>query len=110
MKIEKQQDGEPHWLSFDPKLSIGNVISIMMICIAVLAGWFRYEGRLNAQEAEISAMKNILSRNNDPRGLERRLELQEKNSRENSKHIIGIDAKLSFLVEAVKEIRARRSD
>lgn len=41
---------KPGW--FDNRLSVGNIITIMMLLIALVAGWFQFDSRLTLVEAE----------------------------------------------------------
>lgn len=40
----------PGW--FDSRLSIGNIITIGTVLIAIVAGWFQFDSRLTLVEAE----------------------------------------------------------
>lgn len=45
----------PTW--FDPKLSIGNVLTIATLVIAAVAGWFSFEARLSAAAADVTRLE-----------------------------------------------------
>lgn len=42
--------GKASW--FDSRLSIGNIITIVTLVIAIAAGWFQFDARLTLVEAE----------------------------------------------------------
>jgi len=48
MSIDAQ--GKASW--FDNRLSIGNIITIVTLIIAIAAGWFQFDSRLTMVEAE----------------------------------------------------------
>ena len=54
----------PSW--FDPKLSIGNVITIITVIVALVAGWFSFDTRLtlaeDRQERQVAADRETASR------------------------------------------------
>lgn len=41
---------KPAW--FDARMSIGNIITIVTVLIAIIAGWFQFDARLTMVEAE----------------------------------------------------------
>ena len=41
---------KPAW--FDSRMSIGNIITIVTLMIAIIAGWFQFDARLTLVEAE----------------------------------------------------------
>lgn len=45
----------PEWL--DPKISMGNIITILMMIIGLVTAWQSLVGRVDAQERDINALK-----------------------------------------------------
>ena len=56
----------PGW--FDNRLSIGNIITIATLIIAIVAGWFQFEKRLTLVEAEQRRVAITMERVEKERG------------------------------------------
>ena len=50
----------PGW--FDTRLSIGNIITIVVVLFGVAAGWFGFDNRLTLAEVELRRTANVVER------------------------------------------------
>ena len=71
-------------LEFDPRMSIGNVLSISAVVVGIIAGWFAFESRLALAEDR----------------MERRVAADSANDQRN-------DARISKLENAFDDTRSR---
>lgn len=50
--MSAHEDGRTKSSWFDSRMSIGNIITIVTLMIAIVAGWFQFHARLTLVEAE----------------------------------------------------------
>lgn len=77
------QMSTPGW--FDNRLSIGNIITIVTVLIAIVAGWFQFDSRLTLVEAEQRRTAGTVERMDRERGdlTARVIRIEEKVSSQN---------------------------
>lgn len=55
-------DGRAKASWFDSRLSIGNIITITMLIVAIVTGWFPFEKRLTMNERDLEQIKITVER------------------------------------------------
>jgi len=77
---------------FDPRLSMGNVITILMVAGAVMGGWFKFDNRLALLEREVAT--NKYQREAEDARLASRLAVIESERGDLSSRVIRIEERL----------------
>lgn len=79
----------PNW--FDPKLSIGNLITIVIVAFGIAAGWFGFDARLAMLEAS-------------QRRTDAALERVERERSDSSARLIRVEERLQNQQEILQRI------
>ncbi|MGE4338249.1 MAG: hypothetical protein AB7E55_20055 [Pigmentiphaga sp.] len=87
---------------FDPRLSMGNIITILVVAAGVMAGWFQFDNRLSALEKDVSTNK-MLRESEDTR-LNLRLSVMENDRADISARVIRIEERIASQGEKVDRI------
>lgn len=77
---------------FDPRMSIGNVITILVVMTGIIAGWFQFDNRLAALEKDLRTDRML--REAEDQRLAARLTVIEASRGDLSSRVIRIEERL----------------
>ncbi|WP_336071465.1 hypothetical protein [Nitratireductor rhodophyticola] len=95
--LEKQKR---QW--FDSRLSIGNIITILVVLAGAMGGWFKFDNRLSALEREQEINRTL--REQEDMRLSARLAAVESDRQDISARVIRIEERLASQGEKVDRI------
>ncbi|WP_295805955.1 hypothetical protein [uncultured Nitratireductor sp.] len=95
--VEKQKR---QW--FDSRLSIGNIITILVVLAGVMGGWFKFDNRLSALEREQQINKTL--REQEDMRLSARLAAVESDRQDIAARVIRIEERIANQGEKVDRI------
>jgi SUMO ligase MMS21 Smc5/6 complex component len=89
-------------MNFDPTINAGNLIVVCLALIGLIAGWYKFGGRLDMLEYRVKAIEETL------KIIAQVLEKQSANEKQLAlveSHVNSLDAQFAVLSKDVSDLR-----
>lgn len=89
-------------MNFDPTINAGNLIVVALALIGMIAGWYRFGGRLDMLEYRVKAIEETLKL------IAQLIDKQNNNETQIavlSGHVTAIDGQFAVLAKEVSDLR-----